>query len=229
MQRRGFTLIELLVVIAIIAILAAILFPVFARAREKARQTSCLSNVKQIMLGILMYAQDFDEKFPGSWANGSSGLWSGRINPYVKNTQLFDCPSGSYASGWGGWDWAGTPMTKYGYNCNISGKALCNRTISLARIQQPATAIMVGDMWNSNWFTSGGQVYGDGRLNPVGGLVCWGGTNRCPLADWVGFVPDCHNEGANYGHVDGHAKWYKPSSIYPASATDASKDAFWGN
>ena len=104
-RRRGFTLIELLVVIAIIAILAAILFPVFARAREKARQTSCLSNAKQIMLAVLMYTSDYDEKLPGAWAqNASSNLWSAAIEPYVKNAQLFSCPSGQYASGWGGWD-----------------------------------------------------------------------------------------------------------------------------
>ncbi len=102
MQRKGFTLIELLVVIAIIAILAAILFPVFARAREKARQSSCLSNVKQIMLGTLMYAQDYDETlephitfhtdnpFPG----GQIYLgWTYMIEPYVKNAQIFICPS----------------------------------------------------------------------------------------------------------------------------------------
>jgi len=225
--RAGFTLIELLVVIAIIAILAAILFPVFARAREKARQTSCLSNVKQIMLGILMYNQDYDEKMPGSWASGASGLWSSRIMPYVKNNQLFACPSGQKASGWGGWDWAGTPRTMYGFNCNASGKALCNRTISIAQFQQPATLILIGDMWNSQWFDSGGFSYGDGRINPVGGLSCWGGTDRCPLSTWAGFLPQWHNEGANYGHADGHAKWYRPDTIYPGVSTDNSKDVYW--
>ena len=100
-MRKGFTLIELLVVIAIIAILAAILFPVFARAREKARQTSCLSNQKQIGLGLMMYCQDYDETYPLSYlyvnpaAGGSAGYvhWSGMIAPYVKNWQLFVCPS----------------------------------------------------------------------------------------------------------------------------------------
>jgi prepilin-type N-terminal cleavage/methylation domain-containing protein len=106
-MRRGFTLIELLVVIAIIAILAAILFPVFARAREKARTTSCLSNLKQIGLGLAMYVQDYDETWPtmrsfgdcsvyGSapwWCLGTYGGIASLLNPYVKNNQLFWCPS----------------------------------------------------------------------------------------------------------------------------------------
>ena len=103
-MRRGFTLIELLVVIAIIAILAAILFPVFAKAREKARQSSCLSNIKQLGLAELQYAQDYDECFsplgynnsnPADW--GQMG-WAVRIEPYAKNVQIFKCPSQSLSS-----------------------------------------------------------------------------------------------------------------------------------
>ncbi len=109
MQKRAFTLIELLVVIAIIAILAAILFPVFAQAREKARQTSCLSNTKQMALGFMMYKQDYDETFPSAYfhnnfvaGGGSAGYvhWSGMINPYVKNWQMYTCPSDA-TRGWG--------------------------------------------------------------------------------------------------------------------------------
>ena len=98
MKRRGFTLIELLVVIAIIAILAAILFPVFARAREQARKTSCLSNLKQIGAAILMYAQDYEEQLPrtavGACGNiATSYGWADLIMPYVKNDKVFDCPT----------------------------------------------------------------------------------------------------------------------------------------
>ncbi|BCM92922.1 hypothetical protein IAD21_04806 [Abditibacteriota bacterium] len=99
-SKSAFTLIELLVVIAIIAILAAILFPVFSRARENARRASCQSNLKQIGLGVLQYAQDYDEKYP-AWArslnnpaaNTSDIWWSTQIMPYVKSIQLFACPS----------------------------------------------------------------------------------------------------------------------------------------
>src|SRR6266853_1824422 len=103
-RRYGFTLIELLVVIAIIAILAAILFPVFAQARAKARQASCTSNVKQLSLGFMMYVQDYDETFPywnwgDSFGSGSrtpnhfESFWINAIYPYVKNGQVFACPS----------------------------------------------------------------------------------------------------------------------------------------
>ena len=107
-RRSAFTLIELLVVIAIIAILAAILFPAFARARESARRSSCLNNFKQIGLGIMQYSQDYDETLPRfSFGNGYNGFggygaagddgarWADMIYPYIKSTQVFNCPSGT--------------------------------------------------------------------------------------------------------------------------------------
>jgi len=150
LRRRGFTLIELLVVIAIIAILAAILFPVFAQAREAARKTSCLSNTKQLGLGVMMYAQDYDEMYPcNSWDTPfiptadndarslvypSATQWMWRIMPYVKNRQILVCPSDPAAgkSGWRGyWVPTGTPScadawgvptpTSYGHNQHIFG------------------------------------------------------------------------------------------------------------
>lgn len=94
-QRKAFTLIELLVVIAIIAILAAILFPVFARARENARRSSCQSNLKQIGFGVLQYVQDYDEVMPRVDDDGAAPLWMDNIYPYIKSYQVFKCPSDS--------------------------------------------------------------------------------------------------------------------------------------
>lgn len=97
-KQGGFTLIELLVVIAIIAILSAILFPVFAKVREKARQTSCLSNEKQLGLGFIQYVEDYDETYPtgGGGGNGDLGMgWAGQIYPYVKSTGVYNCPDDS--------------------------------------------------------------------------------------------------------------------------------------
>src|SRR5580658_7657312 len=99
-MKKGFTLIELLVVIAIIAILAAILFPVFAKAREKARQTACLSNEKQLGLAEMQYTQDYDETFPSTNDYGTG--WAKTIYPYVKSLGVFACPDDTYPlpSGW---------------------------------------------------------------------------------------------------------------------------------
>lgn len=109
-QRSGFTLIELLVVIAIIAILAAILFPVFARARENARKANCASNLKQLGLAVLQYAQDYDEMLPQGYTTPPARDWTSDINPYLKNTQVRKCPSATFDGGYGySWWLAVTP------------------------------------------------------------------------------------------------------------------------
>jgi prepilin-type N-terminal cleavage/methylation domain-containing protein/prepilin-type processing-associated H-X9-DG protein len=149
--RKGFTLIELLVVIAIIAILAAILFPVFAKVREKARQTACASNEKQIGLALLSYLQDADEKLPGgtNTATGHGGEgWAGQVNPYIKSGGLFRCPDDSTT--------AGTDMTKttfgpadsYGYNSNLvtAGGGGVGQSI----ITAPAATVMLFEVSGNN-------------------------------------------------------------------------------
>src|SRR5438093_7197885 len=153
-NRNGFTLIELLVVIAIIAILAAILFPVFAQAREKARAASCLSNLKQLSLGMLMYSQDYDETFPewrwdlhykdGSFSkNNGTTVWWNAIYPYVKNAKVYTCPSAKYQQTLrqdGAWGWfnqanlAQTQINKAFWDSSISYGASEPLTYSMASV-----------------------------------------------------------------------------------------------
>jgi prepilin-type N-terminal cleavage/methylation domain-containing protein/prepilin-type processing-associated H-X9-DG protein len=208
MARRGFTLIELLVVIAIIAILAAILFPVFARAREKARQTSCLSNLKQIGLGFMQYAQDFDETLPTDWITIPPGTpwtnhysWRAAIFPYVRNTQIFTCPSDSYvyagALAGQAQNNEGSIPASYGDNTvHYAGGAPTSPGILYCRTGQiaiPAQLILCGD-------STGGSHQISLDVNTLGFVRTDAGASR-------------HNDGANYCFADGHAKWLKPSAI----------------
>ncbi|RYX80830.1 DUF1559 domain-containing protein [bacterium] len=172
---KAFTLIELLVVIAIIAILAAILFPVFARARENARKASCISNLKQIGLGIMQYTQDYDERFPSARTDNfllgtrvdNNRPWHVVIQPYVKSLQIFKCPSNT-SSNFLNWT-KDTPTAvndtyPRSYVCNGTGQTIAtdladfggvrpmNRYdngnaggIAIARIQSPAQLILVGE------------------------------------------------------------------------------------
>ena len=179
-RTRGFTLIELLVVIAIIAILAAILFPVFARAREKARQTSCLSNLKQIALATLMYAQDNDEMMPRYYRSSSLGLNftpHAAIQPYMMNEQIWVCPSGSANYDYY-WDsgYPGAPPRiagSYGWNTRFNARML-------AEIISPAEAGMWADCRDRLTI-----LYENSRYRTI----------------------DRHNDGGNMAYADGHAKW----------------------
>lgn len=189
-MRRGFTLIELLVVIAIIAILAAILFPVFARAREKARQASCLSNVKQLCLAILQYTQDYDESLPMSRSHQQGG-WRGydyAVAPYVKNTQIFKCPSHTAAVG----------TVSYGDTCSNGYSAMqYNVARSIGDITKPAEMKLLmcanSSFWHIPW-----------QISPSG----------CHDGPWV----FRHNDGTNIGFVDGHSKWLPQTYIGSATA-----------
>ncbi|MFP3904270.1 MAG: DUF1559 domain-containing protein [Armatimonadota bacterium] len=190
-MRKGFTLIELLVVIAIIAILAAILFPVFARAREKARQTSCLSNVKQICLSAQMYAQDYDEKYPvfniGGTYPYSNGTWIGAwyklLEPYLKNEQILACPSYSHRRAPGAAD---DDTSGYGWNRHIH-----TDHCAMADFEYPAETVMLGDAAGASNYRIYSRAYYD----------------DCSSSST--YLDPRHNEGANIGLCDGHAKWYK--------------------
>ncbi|BDI28365.1 hypothetical protein CCAX7_004160 [Capsulimonas corticalis] len=180
MKKTGFTLIELLVVIAIIAILAAILFPVFAKAREKARQISCASNMKQLSLGLIQYAQDYDEKFPlanekddgGGW--GWWWTWAYTTQPYVKSYNVFRCPDDSAAV-----TGNGVPAKSYHVNTFLcdSGFATCGPmspggdwatgatplvTPSLASINRPADTILIAEAHNAESVAHNSAQKGDG-------------------------------------------------------------------
>ncbi len=196
MGRKGFTLIELLVVIAIIAILAAILFPVFAKAREKARQTSCLSNQRQIATAVTMYAQDYDETYPMNIYLAGTTVWSfyDVLEPYMKNQQILVCPSEQKRIGMGELQAIipvpmGGNLEWVGYNGNYAvfedgpNNALTGAnhgTISLAEIPKPSETFVMGD--------------GEIELSP--------NTFNSP-------VLGAHNEGFNASFCDGHAKFTK--------------------
>ena len=197
MKARGFTLIELLVVIAIIAILAAILFPVFAKAREKARQTSCLSNIKQLCLSNLQYIADYDQtcirwqryQYQQPVATDYRSM-PALLTPYVKNDQIFICPS------------ATTTVRARSYHVNVA--ALAN-------------AGMDSPIDNQTGYTSTKE----GQINAVMTVFIWDGS-VVSTEDWTwthysSRTPDGanyaltarHNDGLNVGFYDGHAKWWK--------------------
>jgi len=224
-MRRGFTLIELLVVIAIIAILAAILFPVFARAREKARQASCQSNLKQLALGFLMYVNDADEKLPvwNPWCWGYVGRgipWWIQVQPYIKNVQLYACPTATVAGNIRGacasCQAAGfeVPALNYGYNEYMShGGAPCcipdARSAKLVTWDKPVQTYLVGDAKCSLVWGDDNEGYLDRVAYPG-----WGGCVECQgnvPADKGAYAR--HNGGSNIAFLDGHVKWMQWSQI----------------
>jgi prepilin-type N-terminal cleavage/methylation domain-containing protein/prepilin-type processing-associated H-X9-DG protein len=226
-RRRGFTLIELLVVIAIIAILAAILFPVFAKARAKARQTSCLSNQRQIATAILSYTQDYDGCFMPVY-NDNYGYpdfrmnWADAIWPYVKSRQLFACPSG-VAKDWGA-DFdppegqiGNMQWTRYSMNmchgwhfpegstAGIGGASPYECPLSDSRLTYPSQHGMIFESSNAWWCHWLGHPGWDGWGTSEDGTYLVG-TMGETIYPW-------HNEGLNIALTDGHAKWFRGDSL----------------
>ncbi len=208
--RSAFTLIELLVVIAIIAILAAILFPVFARARENARRSSCTSNLKQIGLGIMQYTQDYDEKFPPAYSNAGPASvpkvgWQEIVQPYIKSKQVFACPSNtdsttiavgttdiavSYTA-----NGAGNPAPAAadtpGSNTRPMSAASVTGGAALAAIDSSSTTLLVGEITglNSPEYSSPAQIASATALFL---------TNHLGTSNWL--------------YADGHVKSLKPTA-----------------
>jgi prepilin-type N-terminal cleavage/methylation domain-containing protein/prepilin-type processing-associated H-X9-DG protein len=203
-NRQAFTLIELLVVIAIIAILAAILFPVFATAREKARQSACMANLKQIGLGYTQYEQDFDEMVPSGRANGGAGLgWAGQIYPYVKSTNSYLCPDDTGAG----------DVISYAVNGNLVGSTVGYAApipVNISQMTAPAKTVLLFEIMNcslrygSTWSIAGDPTKGNGAnagdyqnspagngLDSTGGNVLIGANNGDPNNGWNPSCPKC--------------------------------------
>ncbi|MEO7715793.1 MAG: DUF1559 domain-containing protein [Capsulimonas sp.] len=238
-KKSGFTLIELLVVIAIIAILAAILFPVFAKAREKARQIACLSNEKQIGLAIMQYAQDNEELMPGfnslypaelpstdpNYDNQFPG-WAGKVYPYIKSKAVFKCPDDPTTA------IAPKSPVSYGFNKDAIKQPL-------ARMTAPASTILLFEIQNNfgadpsdiNDSNSGaGLAIGAPLSNQPSGTATEAkyATGMFPNRNYVSTPTPVHNsDGANFIAADGHVKYLKPgriSSGHSPSSPDIAQD-----
>ncbi|HEU4753118.1 MAG TPA: DUF1559 domain-containing protein [Armatimonadota bacterium] len=251
--RRGFTLIELLVVIAIIAILAAILFPVFAQAREAARKATCQSNLKQVGSALMMYIQDYDEMFPqpGGGGYGSYGQffitpptadgnpnpslarlanWANVIQPYTKNFQVLSCPSLV--------DW---PLFGTNFNPALKINYTYNRLLawrSIASVPAPASVFMVVEGWGNQ-----GVVGAAGSGNPSVEDPAYGPnkpyTYGMSCGMFVGFggqpfpkYDKIHSGVLNHLYVDGHVKALKPAGDYRVNPyarlnADGSLASYW--
>ncbi len=214
----GFTLIELLVVIAIIAILAAILFPVFAQAREQARKASCMSNGKQLGMAFMQYKQDYDERHPfGGWLPGG-GLgtweWQNTVAPYIKNKGVYRCPSSTeedeLVNNPAAWHWNRNPVS-YMYNNFLAAD---RNPLNDSAVVAPADCVLLSD-GHSDWGCPGNACIGVdwmGRPNTIWLMEdTYFGKQARLITGWgdrTWGLPR-HMNGANFTFADGHVKWSK--------------------
>ncbi|BCM88984.1 hypothetical protein IAD21_00826 [Abditibacteriota bacterium] len=212
---RAFTLIELLVVIAIIAILAAILFPVFARARENARKASCLSNMKQIGLGLMQYTQDYDEKYPQRYYNVPGGYmsWRNQLQPYVKSTQLFSCPSNPKNATVSSEETGVNSGIRISYGAPVYG----TRSVFVDPPGAPTSIAAI-----------------DSSSLTLAAVETTGAYSDAPISNgfWSTCTGDCvyagHLAMGNFLFADGHAKSLKPlSTLDSASGGSAGTINMW--
>jgi prepilin-type N-terminal cleavage/methylation domain-containing protein len=236
---RGFTLIELLVVIAIIAILAAILFPVFQKVRENARRASCESNMKQLAIGFTQYTQDADEKMPfGNDGNGRGRGWAGQIYSFVKSTGVYKCPDDSTNSDFNGPGGAARTPVSYAMNtelgANGAGGALAQQTspastvllleisgdpVDLNYPQETASISALGyDQGGRGWIDGGDNTnttkYATGYLGNPDTLARVNYKDRYPSPTGL------HADGSNFALADDHVKWLKPGQVSAGQANN---------
>ena len=205
---NGFTLIELLVVVAIIALLAAILFPVFAKARETARRASCQSNMKQLGLGILQYVQDYDDTMPSPQLAGTSVAtplysWRVMIYPYVKNTQIYQCPSfnnTTFESGKGSYAMAWQPDTSYGYTNGINYDKETDSNL----LESFAGYACNNAYYNQPQYTGGAKIDPGPFQNP-GGCSSYMGATCGPIT-----LPQINSPAETFAIVEGSSRQQFP-------------------
>jgi prepilin-type N-terminal cleavage/methylation domain-containing protein/prepilin-type processing-associated H-X9-DG protein len=206
-RRHAFTLIELLVVIAIIAILAAILFPVFSQARAKARAISCLSNSRQLGLAVAQYVTDYDEMYPLVSYPKLTNTWTATLQPYIKSQAILRCPDDTSTN------WGAGRLTSYAVNAWFTPNAPIQYT-ALAQLGAPASVIYLAEnavnrgpdhfppyCWNPHDPARPGFCSSMGAFFDDAGYPLWLAARR-------------HNEGMNCTYADGHARWSRWSQIW---------------